>query len=66
MTFNLSFFLAALGLALVLESLPYFLWAEKMPKVLRLLSASPPARLRILGAVAMGIGLLLILLGTRR
>lgn len=50
----------ALGLALVFEGLPYFLWAEKMPRYLLLLASRPPSILRRLGLVSMLGGLLLV------
>ena len=53
-------FLTALGLAFILEGLPYFLAAEKMPEVLRALSERRPRELRVLGMTAMLAGLLLI------
>ena len=37
MHFDWKIFLTALGLAFILEGLPYFLAAEKMPEVLRAL-----------------------------
>ena len=52
--------LTALGLAFIMEGLPYFLAAEKMPTVLRALSERKPAELRTLGLTAMLAGLLLI------
>lgn len=52
--------LTALGLAFVFEGLPYFLWAERMPKVLLELATKPPMVLRMLGMAAMLGGLLLI------
>ncbi|EPR44733.1 Protein of unknown function DUF2065 [Desulfovibrio sp. X2] len=54
--------LTALGLAFVFEGLPYFLWAEKMPRVLLQLATRPPMMLRMLGMTAMLGGLLLIYL----
>ncbi|MBS3779885.1 MAG: DUF2065 domain-containing protein, partial [Desulfovermiculus sp.] len=33
MEFDFPFFLTALGLAFILEGLPYFLFAERMPSV---------------------------------
>jgi len=50
----------ALGLAFILEGLPYFLAAEKMPLVLRALSERRPGELRTLGLTAILAGLLLI------
>ncbi len=55
-----SIVLAALGLALVFEGLPYFVWTEKMPRVLLHLASRPPHVLRMLGLAAMLGGLLLI------
>ncbi|WP_243364583.1 DUF2065 domain-containing protein [Fundidesulfovibrio terrae] len=49
----------ALGIALVIEGMPYFLFAEKMPQVLRMLSALPPRSLRLIGACSMALGLCL-------
>jgi uncharacterized protein len=50
----------ALGLVLVIEGMPYFLFAEKMPRMLRTLAATAPRSLRIFGAAAMLTGLALI------
>ena len=60
MHFDWKIFLTALGLAFILEGLPYFLAAEKMPEVLRALSERKPRELRVLGMTAMLAGLLLI------
>jgi hypothetical protein len=61
-----SLFLTALGLALVLEGLPYFIWAERMPKYLRELAAQKPTLLRLFGLGAIGLGLLLVFVGRFR
>jgi len=50
----------AAGIALILEGMPYFLFAEKMPKVLRTLSAMPPRSLRVIGMSSMILGLCLV------
>ena len=63
MNFDLSFFLCALGLAFVLEGLPYFLWAEKMPSVLAMLSRRSPSGLRRMGSLALVAGLVLVFIG---
>ena len=54
--------LTGLGLAFILEGLPYFLAAEKMPEVLRALAERTPRELRMLGLTAMLAGLLLLYL----
>ncbi len=60
MQFDWKLFLTALGLAFILEGLPYFLAAEKMPEVLRALAERRPGELRGLGLTAMLAGLLLL------
>lgn len=60
MHINWDLFFSALGLALVLEGIPYFLWAERMPSVLRLLASKSPASLRKMGLTSILFGLLLI------
>lgn len=62
MDFDWRFFLAALGLALLLESLPYFLFAERMPAMLRMLAAKPPASLRAMALLAILTGVALLFL----
>lgn len=52
----------ALGLAFVLEGLPYFLWAERMPKVLLMLAQRKPSSLRQLGLSAIILGVLFVFL----
>lgn len=63
MHFSFGFFLAALGLALILEGLPYFLFAERMPGVLKMLSEREPASLRKMGILVILLGLVLVHLG---
>jgi uncharacterized protein len=63
MTFDWNLLLCALGLALVLEGTPYFLWSEKMPEFLRFLAERPPSQLRMFGLAAMLAGLFLLALG---
>lgn len=65
MQFDLAFFLQVLGLAMILEGLPYFIWAERMPSILQTLSQQKPSTLRILGIVILLCGLLLVFLGRR-
>ncbi|MCF8039148.1 MAG: DUF2065 domain-containing protein [Desulfohalobiaceae bacterium] len=63
MSFDFSLLIIALGLALILEGLPYFLFAERMPRILRILLEQPPAALRKIGVVALLLGLGLVYLG---
>ncbi|MBU1228561.1 MAG: DUF2065 domain-containing protein [Proteobacteria bacterium] len=55
--------LIALGLAFLLEGLPYFILAERMPAILLLLASRPPRALRVLGLTSMILGVLLVALG---
>lgn len=63
MEFDVPFLLTALGLAFILEGLPYFLFAERMPSVLHALLHQPPSVLRFMGVVALLLGLGLVYLG---
>jgi hypothetical protein len=55
--------LCALGLALILEAVPYFLFAEKMPRYFRTMAAMPPRVLRLVAALMLALGLGLVALG---
>ena len=61
MNMDWKLLLTALGLAFILEGLPYFLFAERMGPLLKLVSERPAASLRMLGVMAMGAGLMVIL-----
>jgi hypothetical protein len=60
MLFDWNTFVAALGLAFVIEGAAYFLGAEKMPAMLRLLAERPPSELRVFGGLALAVGLALV------
>ncbi len=62
MEFDWRLFLTALGLAFMLEGLPYFLFAERMPELLRSLAEKPPGFLRFMGLGSMLLGLVIITL----
>mgnify|MGYP000276433861 CR=1 FL=1 len=63
MELDVSFLLMALGLAFIIEGLPYFLFAERMPSVLQSLIEQPPAVLRTMGVAALLAGLGFVYLG---
>jgi len=63
MNLDWSLFFVALGLAFLLEGLPYFLLAERMPGILLALAARPPSALRALGLTAIILGVLFVALG---
>ncbi|MBA4356284.1 MAG: DUF2065 domain-containing protein [Humidesulfovibrio sp.] len=55
--------LIALGLAFLLEGLPYFILAERMPAILLTLASRPPRALRVFGLTSILLGVLLVALG---
>jgi uncharacterized protein YjeT (DUF2065 family) len=59
---NLSLFLSALGLALVLESLPWLAAPEKWRASLRVMLTLPSHTLRAVGLALLGAGLGLVAL----
>lgn len=63
MNFDWSLFFMALGLAFLLEGLPYFVLAERMPAILLTLASRPPRALRVLGLTSIILGVLLVALG---
>lgn len=62
MDFNWKIFVTALGLAFIIEGLPYFIFAERMPTILKTLAERPPSFLRGLGLMAIAVGLVVLFL----
>ncbi len=54
-----------IGLVLVLEGLPYLAFPEAMQKWLKQLTKTPPRQLRVMGLLAVGIGLLICFITQR-
>lgn len=61
----MKYFLCVLGMVFVVEGLPYFTFPEKIKTYLRRMGEVPDRTLRIMGAVAVALGLVLIYFGTR-
>ncbi|MBN2231966.1 MAG: DUF2065 domain-containing protein [Deltaproteobacteria bacterium] len=59
----MKLFLLALGLALILEGMPYFLFPRRLRELLATLSGQPETTLRFFGLTAMCCGLLLLVAG---
>ena len=59
----MKYFLCVLGLVLIIEGLPYFIFPEKMKEFLGKLPQIPDQTLRIMGIIAISLGLLLIYAG---
>jgi uncharacterized protein YjeT (DUF2065 family) len=61
----MKYFLCVLGLFFVIEGLPYLTFPDKIKIYLLKLTEIPDSSLRIVGAVAVTLGLLLVYFGTR-
>jgi len=59
----MRYFLCVLGMVFVIEGLPYFTFPDKVKAYLLKLRAVPDTTLRIMGAAAVAVGILLIYLG---
>ncbi|HOT49037.1 MAG: DUF2065 domain-containing protein [Syntrophaceae bacterium] len=60
----MKFFLCVIGMVLVLEGLPYFAFPEKLKSLYLKMQEASDTNLRMIGFLAMVIGLLLVYLGT--
>jgi len=56
----MAYFLSVLGLALIIEGIPYFAFPGKMKSWMEQIQKMPDRVLRIFGLAAMTIGLMLI------
>jgi uncharacterized protein YjeT (DUF2065 family) len=56
----MAYFISVLGLALVIEGIPYFAFPDGMKSLLAKLPAFPARSLRIFGIAAISAGLLFI------
>ena len=61
----MKYFLSVLGLVLIVEGLPYFTYPGHIKTFLQKVSEFPDPTLRVLGAVSVAAGLLLLYFGTR-
>ncbi len=61
---NFKFFLCVIGMVLVLEGLPYFAFPEKIKSLYMKIQEISDTNMRLLGFLAMVIGLLLVYFGT--
>ena len=59
----MSFFLAALGLMMVFEGIPYFCFPTQVKSFARMIPEIPDNTLRIIGFVLMLTGLLIVYFG---
>lgn len=56
---KMKLFLCLVGLVLIVEGLPYFAFPDKMKRWIAMVQDLPNAQLRIVGFLAMAMGLLL-------
>lgn len=61
----MDYFLCVLGMVLILEGIPYFLFPEKMKIYMIKIIESPAGTLRFLGISSMIVGLILLYFGRR-
>ncbi len=59
----MDYFLCVIGMVFVVEGLPYLAFPDKLKTYLRKLTNMPDTTLRIMGAIAVCIGLLLVAIG---
>jgi uncharacterized protein YjeT (DUF2065 family) len=63
---DFNYFLSVLGLVLVIEGFPYFVFPEKLKRFLSQLPNVPDRHLRAFGLCAMLLGLLLLYIARGR
>ncbi len=59
----MDYFLCVMGMVLIVEGLPYLAFPDRIKSYLRKLTAIPDTTLRIMGTLAVMIGLLLLYFG---
>jgi uncharacterized protein YjeT (DUF2065 family) len=60
----MKYFLCVIGMVLIIEGLPYFAFPDKLKSYLRKLIDIPDTALRIIGSIAVVVGLFLLYFGT--
>ena len=61
----MDFVLCVIGLVLIIEGMPYFLFPDKLKTVFVQMLQTPDKSLRVMGFVLMALGLLLVYFGRR-
>ena len=59
----MSFFLCVIGMVMIVEGAPYFIFPERIKPWLNMIIETPEATLRRIGLVLMVAGLLLVYIG---
>ncbi len=60
----MKYFLCVMGMVLIIEGIPYFAFPDKIKSYLRKLTDMPDTTLRIIGTIAVVVGLFLVYFGT--
>jgi uncharacterized protein YjeT (DUF2065 family) len=60
----MDFFLCVIGMVMIIEGLPYFAFPDKMKQLVEKLLEIEDRALRRFGFFLMGVGLLLVYMGT--
>ncbi len=59
----MKYFLCVLGMVLIIEGLPYFAFPDKIKAYMLKLTEIPDTKIRIMGSIAIIVGLALVYLG---
>jgi uncharacterized protein len=62
---DMEFFLCVIGMVMVVEGLPYFGFPEKMKQLMLVMQQQDDATLRIMGALLVSVGLILVFVARR-
>jgi uncharacterized protein YjeT (DUF2065 family) len=62
---QMKYFLAVMGMVMIVEGLPYFAFPDKMKQVMRQVLEVDDGALRKFGLVLMSLGLMVVFLGQR-
>jgi len=62
---DFSLIVVAVGLLFIIEGIPYFAFPELVKRFMAQVLALPDRVMRIFGMIALGLGLILLYLGTR-
>jgi hypothetical protein len=62
----MEYFLCVLGMVMVVEGLPYLTFPEKMKEFMRVIQEQEDSMLRVIGAVLIIMGLLIIFVARQR
>jgi len=62
---GMDYFLCVVGLVLIIEGLPYFVFPEKMKEVLSKIPLVPASSLRVFGIAAILVGIFFVFIAKR-